>query len=118
MVSEPLLERSTWDFLPDANGDLAICTGDYAVAQQAACECKLFLGEAWYDTAQGIPFDQDILGQQPNLSLVQSLMASAAMKVPTVTAATCTLSFSRSARELTGAVYLTTESGVSLVVNV
>lgn len=115
-MAEPLLERSTWDFIPDANGDLAMVDAPYAIAQQVACECQMYLGEGWFDTAQGIPYDPDILGQAPNIALLQSLMETAALGVPGVVSARAVLYLSRAARTVKGAIYVTTDSGVDLSV--
>lgn len=77
----------TWDLAVDVNRNIAMATGSYALAQDAASAIKLFLGESWYDTTQGIPYLQQILGHSPPLSVVKSYLVAAALTVPGVTAA-------------------------------
>ena len=60
-----LLDRTQWDLVQDANGNIALATEPYARAQDVASACRLFRGELWYDTAAGIPYFEDILGKSP-----------------------------------------------------
>ncbi|MBV1833085.1 hypothetical protein [Novacetimonas pomaceti] len=117
-MSELLLERSQWDLIADASGNIAVCEDPYAIAQAVACECRLFLGEAWYDTTQGVPYNQEILTAAPNIGLIESLMATAAKKVTGVASARAMLYLDRSTRTVTGAVLVTTDSGIDLSVAV
>ena len=58
-----------WDWTVDADGNWAGLTqADGALAQDAASEGRLFLGEAWYDIARGVPYWQAVLGHWPPLS--------------------------------------------------
>ena len=82
-----LLDRTAWDLVLDANGNIATCTEPYARAQDVACECRLFKGEQWYDTGRGIPYDTEILGQWPPLSLVRERLKMAAESVAGVVSA-------------------------------
>ena len=82
-----LLDRTAWDLVLDANGDIATCTEPYAKAQDVACECRLFRGEQWYATGRGIPYDTEILGQWPPLSLVRERLKMAAESVAGVVSA-------------------------------
>ena len=76
-----LLDRDAWDLVLDADGNIAVCSEPYARAQDVACECRLFSGEQFYDQNRGIPYDVEILGQWPPLSLVRSRLQSAAESV-------------------------------------
>ena len=45
-----LLDRTTWDLCLDANGNIAMATGPYAIAQDVASAVRL-----WHDTTKGVP---------------------------------------------------------------
>jgi hypothetical protein len=83
-----LLDVLAWDLVADLNGDIAMATPPYAVAQDAASECKLFRGEAYYDTTRGVPYWGQILGLAPPLSLVRAYYMVAAELVPGVVSVT------------------------------
>lgn len=79
-----LLDQSAWDFVLDSNGDLAMANAPYSIAQDVASAVRTFLGECWYDTSQGLPYWQQILGKYPPLSFVRKKIINAAMSVPNV----------------------------------
>ena len=85
-----LLDTQTWDLVLDASGHIAVAAPPYALAQSVACAARTWLGEVWYDTTVGVPYDQ-ILGQRPPAALVQASMVAAAMSVPGVLKAQCIL---------------------------
>ncbi len=105
-----LLDTQTWDLALDASGNLAIAREPYALAQDAASAIKLFSGELFFDTTQGIPYFGDILGHRPPLSLVKHYLNTAALSVPGVTGAQTYLS-SFDNRVLSGQVQITSQSG-------
>jgi hypothetical protein len=105
-----LLDRTTWDLVLDAHGNIAVASEPYALAQDAASACRLFSGELWYDTTQGVPYLQSILGQRPPLGLIKSLLVQAAMTVPGVAAATVYLT-TFTDRVLSGQVQVTDQQG-------
>jgi hypothetical protein len=79
-----LLDPGTWDLLTDARGDWAAAAAPYAVAQDAASEARTFLGEVFYDTTRGVPYQQ-ILGISPApVEFTRSRINSAAALVPGV----------------------------------
>ena len=82
-----LLDRTVWDLVLDANGNIAVATEPYAIAQDVACACRLFLGELWYDASQGIPYFSQTLGQQPPLAAVRAQLVAAALTVTGVVSA-------------------------------
>jgi hypothetical protein len=86
--SSLLLDRTTWDLTLDVNGNWATCWAPYAVAQDAACEMKLFEGEAWYDVSRGVPYWQQILGKWPPITLVKHYLQQAALRAPGAVSAT------------------------------
>ena len=105
-----LLDQTLWDLCADASGNIALAAPPYALAQDAASACKLFIAELWYDTTQGVPYIQQILGKYPPLSLVKAQLAAAALTVPgVVTAQVFITSFA--GRKLAGQVQVTDTSG-------
>ena len=86
-MADLFLELSGWDLIADADGNIAVCTEPYTIAQQVANECKLFTGEGYYLPLAGIPYNEEVLGAAPNMGLLQSLMQNAAMQVPGVVSA-------------------------------
>lgn len=81
-----LLDTVAWDLCLDAGGNMALATEPYALAQDAACACKLFRGEYWYDTTLGVPWLQQLLGvSPPPMTLIKQLLTAAALTVPDVT---------------------------------
>lgn len=111
-----LLDRTEWDLVLDAFGNIAMATVPYAFAQDVASAIKLFIGEAYYDTTRGIPYWENILGQFPTVSLIESYMANAALTVPGVVTARCTIN-SFNDRIVSGIVEFIDENGVQNGVN-
>ena len=101
-----LLDRTAWDLVLDINGNIACATEPYSIAQDVASAVRTFIGECWYDTSQGVPYWQQILGQWPPMILVKNCIESAAMTVPGVKTAKCDfLQFNN--RQLTGRILIT-----------
>jgi len=107
-----LLDRSLWDLVLDANGDMAMASDPYAIAQDVASACRLFLGELWYDNRQGVPYFQQILGQRPPLSTIKAAIERAALTVPEVVSARCLVA-SFTDRTVTGQVQVIDTTGAS-----
>jgi hypothetical protein len=105
-----LLDNTEWDLLLDAGGNLAIATDPYSLAQDVASALKLFAGELWYDTSQGVPYFADVLGRTPPITYFQELMTKAAMSVPGVVSAECTIQAFEN-RTVTGQVLFRTSTG-------
>lgn len=84
---DTLYLNENWDLCLDANGNIALASEPYSLAQDAASACRTFLGECWYDTTIGVPYWTDILGHFPSLSLVKADLVAAAMTVPGVDSA-------------------------------
>ncbi len=104
-----LLDSLTWDLVVDSSGDIAVAGPPYSQAQDAASAIRLFLGELYYDTTQGVPY-ANILAQPPNLPLLKSYMVGAAMTVPGVVKAVCFIS-SIVNRNVSGQVTITNSAG-------
>ena len=105
-----LLDLTNWDLCVTIDGDIAVCTDPYASAQDVACALRCFVTDLWFDTAQGIPYLQTILGKLPPLSFLKQTFEAAALTVPTIASATCYIS-SFTNRALAGQVLLTLKSG-------
>lgn len=79
-----LLDQTAWDLILDANGNIALATAPYAIAQDVASATRTFLGECWYNTTLGLPYWQEILGEFPPLPYVAQQMKNEAFTVPDV----------------------------------
>jgi hypothetical protein len=110
MTTSLLLDQVAWDYVVDIDGNWAVCAEPYASAQDVACAIRCFVGDLWFDTAQGIPYLETILGKFPPLSFLKLTFETAAMSVPTVASAVCFIT-AYSNRALSGQVQLTLKSG-------
>lgn len=77
-----LLDTQLWDLVLDLNGNIAVATDPYSVAQSVASACRTFVGDLWYNKTAGVPYFQQILGHYPPLALVKTLLANQAATVP------------------------------------
>jgi len=111
-----LLDQTTWDLVADASGNIAVSTNPYALAQDAASACKLFQGELYYDTTQGVPYFSQILGQRAPLALIKAKYVSAALTVPDVVSANVFIS-SISERQITGQIQVSDTTGQTVAIN-
>lgn len=107
-----LLDRTAWDLVLDTSGNIALASNPYAIAQDVASAVKLFIGECWFDTTKGIPYFEQVLGHLPPLSVVKAYVESAALTVPEVAEAKCTL-VSLKGRVLAGHIDVIDTAGVS-----
>jgi len=101
-----LLDVQAWDLVVDAAGNIAVCAAPYQYAQDAACACRLFLGELLYDTTQGVNYAA-ILGKPAPLSYIKAQLAAAALSVLPAGASVKVFISSLSGRGLTGQVQVT-----------
>lgn len=116
MYNTLLLDQLAWDLVLDSAGNIAMAEPPYALAQDVASAVRLFLGELWYDTTKGIPYFEDVLGQLPPGSLLTGYIEKAALTVPGVVTAQCIIS-AFDAREITGQIIFTDETGAANAVN-
>lgn len=100
-----------WDLTVDSGGNLAVTTGAYAIAQDVASAVRLFLGELWYDTAQGIPYLEQIFGQRPPLQFLKAKFVGAGMTVPEVASIVCFLTGPGFDRQVGGELQITDNLG-------
>ncbi|MDB5777618.1 MAG: hypothetical protein JWP38_3751 [Herbaspirillum sp.] len=107
-----LLDQVLWDLCKDANGNIAMATEPYAIAQDVASAVRVFLGEVWYDTTQGIPYSKNVLGQRPQLGYLKAQIERVALTVPGVVKAQC-LFASFSGRVVRGQIKIIDTTGAS-----
>ena len=107
-----LLDQTAWDLVLDVNGNIALAGAPYAIAQDVASATRTFLGECWYDTTQGIPYWQQILGEFPPLQYVAEQLQDAALTVPDVAAAQATFTSFQN-RSLAGQIQIIDTDGVA-----
>ena len=105
------LDPVKWDLVVDRNGNIAVAADPYAQAQDAASAIRTFQGEVYYDTTQGVPYWQQILGRFPPLALMKARFVAAALTVPGILKARCFVS-SLSGRQLRGQVQVENGAGV------
>ena len=82
-----LLLDAEWDIQLDASGNIAVTTGDYAVAQNVSNAVRLFTDDAYYDPDRGIPHFAITLGRKPSMSVFRAVVRKAALGVDGVKAA-------------------------------
>ncbi|GAN70682.1 MULTISPECIES: hypothetical protein [Acetobacter] len=106
-----LLDRTTWDLLPDASGNMAVATGSYAICQNVASAIRVFAGECYYNTGIGLPYRQHILARTQAAPVFRLQAEQAASAVAGVAAARCVLTGLGANRQLSGAIVVSTTSG-------
>lgn len=111
MPNTLLLDQKAWDLVLDASGNIALAGEPYAIAQDVASAVRTFVGECWYDTTQGLPYWQQILGQYPAASLIKKKIENAALTVPKVAKVKSVL-ISLDGRGLTGQIQIIDTDGV------
>lgn len=104
-----LLDQSAWDLVVDSAANIAVASDPYSLAQDAASAVKLFHGELYYDTTQGVVYST-ILGKLPPLTVMKQQFIDAAKTVPTVAEAKCFIS-GVSGRRVTGQVQIVSDDG-------
>ena len=107
-----LLDQTVWDLVLDANGNIALAGAPYSVAQDVASVTRTFLGECWYDTSQGIPYWQEILGDLPPLQYIAEQLQDASLTVPNVVAARATFTSFKN-RSLAGQIQIIDTDGAT-----
>jgi hypothetical protein len=106
-----LLDVTAWDFVLDVNGDLAMASDPYSMAQDAASAIRTFIGECYYNTTLGVPYFQTLFGKAPNINYMKQKFISQALLVPGVVSATVFIT-SVADRRVTGQVQITDANGV------
>jgi hypothetical protein len=109
-----LLDQVTWDLVLDADENIAKATDPYALAQDAASVIRTWLGEVYFDTTLGIPWQQQVFGRTPSLSLLKEQLKAAALTVPEVGSVEVFL-VTGDARTVGGQIQVTSEQGLVAV---
>ena len=96
-----------------SGGQLQLVGGAAWVRQAIQTSISLVLGEWFIDPTVGMPYFDQVLVKNPNLSLVRSVFKKAILAVPHVTGLpTLDLNFDRAARELSLSFVATTDLGL------
>lgn len=114
MADTLLLDRDAWDLCLDAGGNIARASDPYSQVQDVASACRLFQGEAYYNTTLGIPYFQQVLGHFQPIQVIKAFLEKEALTVPGVATATALLS-GLAGRELRGQIQITTSAGAVAV---
>lgn len=114
MASTLLLDLTYWDLVADASGNIAVASDPYSVVQDVAAACRTFVGDVWFDTTDGIPYFQNILGQTPSLSYIRAQLVAQALTVPGCTNPVVYFS-GLSGRSLSGQIQFTDSNGQTQV---
>ena len=113
-MSTLYLDPGSWDLALDANRSIALAVAPYERAQSVANACRLWRGEAPYNTNRGIPYETEVLGKQPPQRVLAGWYEEEAVTVPGVDAAIAVLQYD--SRALTGQIQCTLDDGT--VINV
>lgn len=111
-----LLDTQAWDLVLDASGNIAMASPPYSLAQDVASAVRTFLGEVIYNTKDGIPYFDDVLGMLPPAALLTQLITNQALTVPGVLKAQTVIT-SFDSENITGQIQFTIENGEVVVVN-
>lgn len=111
-MSTVYLDPDTWDLALDASRSIAIAVAPYEQAQSVANACRLWSGEAPFNTDRGIPYETEVLGQQPPPRVLGGWYEREALTVPKVSQATAILLYDN--RVQSGQIQLTLEDGTVL----
>ncbi len=112
------LSDATWGLMLDSSGNIALATDGEAISQDVASAISTFLGECYYDTTIGVPWQSKAFGEEYSESLVIALLEKAALTVPGVVSASATItSFNRQNRQVTGTIEVIDTTGQQLGVS-
>lgn len=117
MATTLLLDRTTWDLVADASGNIAVASEPYSAVQDVASAVRVFQGECWYDTSLGLPYLANILGRTQSAPVFRSDVEDAAKTVPLVVDAKCILTNISANRKLSGQISITLSDGSRVTVN-
>lgn len=114
MADTLLLDLDGWDLALDAAGNIAMASEPYAQTQDVASAVRVFAGEIYYDTAQGVPYFTQVLGLYQPTQVLRARAQLAALTVPGVLDATALL-VAGPDRVLTGQIQVTTNAGEQVI---
>lgn len=107
------LNPATWDLDVDASGNIALSSLAYSVAQDVASQSLLWRGEAPYNTGDGIPYEESVLGQRPAQATLAAWYQEESLRVPDVASANPVLIYDQ-ARGVSGQIQVTLTGGATI----
>lgn len=107
-----LLDPVGWDLMLDSNGNIAMASNPYSIAQDVASAIRLFIGELYYNINKGLPYFEQILGKSNPEAIMKSQAEIAALTVPEVVQAKCIALYLNN-RVLSGTVEIIDTTGAS-----
>lgn len=116
MTTTLYLRPETWDLTVDASHNIALASLPYAAAQTVANACRLWRGEAPYNSNRGMPYETEILGKQPPPQMLATWFETEAQTVPDVQSVVVVVQSDRTARQITGQIQCTLTDGT--IINV
>lgn len=112
------LDPDSWDFALDISGNIAVANAPYSLAQDVASTCRLWFGEYIYDTTQGIPYQESILGHLLPVNVLAEMYNKSSLTVPDIATSNTLLQYNKERRTLSGQIQLTLTDGTVTNVNI
>ncbi len=108
-IGHTLYLNDKWDIFSDASGQIALVSGAYAIAQNAANAVRLFKNDAYLAQTRGIPHFEIELGKAPVIAapILRTRIRETVLNVNGVTGAEVDLTFDESGRVMGGEVQAT-----------
>lgn len=108
-IGRTLYLNDKWDIFSDASGQIALVSGAYAIAQNAANAVRLFKNDAYLAQTRGIPHFKIELGKAPAIAapILRTRIRETVLNVNGVTGAEVDLTFDESGRVMGGEVQAT-----------
>lgn len=103
-IGHTLLLNDSWDIFSDASGQIALTSGTYAVAQNAANAVRLFTKDAYLAQTKGIPHFDIELGKSPAIAapILRTRIRDTVLAIDGITDAGVELNFDEGGRILGG----------------
>ena len=115
MRKRSLLLNKNWDICLNSAGSIAVTTGDYCDAQNAANAVRLFTRDAYLAADKGIPHFEIDLGTMPLEAVLRGRIRSAAVAVENIADAEAVdIQVDPQTRELTGLIRVLNEQGAAI----
>lgn len=100
-------------------GNTSFLTDTDAVAQAINTKLKLFQGEFWENTGEGLPFFQQIAGQQISAEEINLLIQERILQVPNVTEIiSLSGQIDKTSRKYSASITVRTSFGTTVEVNI
>lgn len=109
-----LLDRTEWDFLLDAEHNIAVCTEPYTILQDVSSAILTWAGKCRLNPDLGLAHDTNIFLDPNNTKIFSRLAEEEAKKVPGVQDASALLTpIATGSRLLTGYISIVFTDGTS-----